>query len=103
MLFGLTFHLALVQSKSLNFFSESYKKAPEIHKHNKNTLEKTQQKYPDTQPCNCTNKKQCLFNGQYLTEGIVFQANILANISGYKEKVCLGVSKTTFKVLQPFS
>ena len=28
MLFGLTFHLALVQSKSLNFFSESYKKAP---------------------------------------------------------------------------
>ena len=28
MLFGLTFHLALVQSKSLNFFSESYEKAP---------------------------------------------------------------------------
>ena len=28
---------------------------------------------------------------------IVYQANIRANIPGYKEKVCLGVSKTTFK------
>ena len=31
----------------------------EIHKHNKKTLEKTQQKHPDTQLCNCTNKKRC--------------------------------------------
>ena len=31
----------------------------EIHKHNKNTLEKIQQKHPDLQFCNCTNKNQC--------------------------------------------
>ena len=30
----------------------------EKHKHNKNTLQKAQQKHPDTQFCNCTNKKQ---------------------------------------------
>ena len=70
----------------------------EIHKHNKNILEKAQQKNPDTQLCNCANKKQCLLNGQCLTESIVYQANIMANIPGYKEKVYLGVSGTTFKV-----
>ena len=32
-----------------------------IHKNNKDTLEKAQQKDPDTQLCNCTNKKQCPF------------------------------------------
>ena len=69
-----------------------------IHKHNKNTLEKAQQKHPDTQLCNCTNKKQCPLKGQCLTESIVYQANITANITGYKEKVYLGVSETTFKV-----
>ena len=31
-------------------------------------------------------------------ESIVYQANIMANILGYKEKVYLGVSETTFKV-----
>ena len=31
----------------------------EERKHKKNTLEKAQQKHPDTQLCNCTNKKQC--------------------------------------------
>ena len=39
----------------------------ETHKHNKNTLEKAQQKSPDTQLCNCTNKKQCPLNKQCLT------------------------------------
>ena len=29
----------------------------EIHKHNKNTLEKAQQKHPDTHFCNRINKK----------------------------------------------
>ena len=28
----------------------------EIHKRNKNILEKAQQKHPDTQHCNCTKK-----------------------------------------------
>ena len=56
------------------------------HKHNKNTLEKAQQKHPDTQLCNCTNKKQCPLNGQYPTESIVYQANITANLPGYKKK-----------------
>ena len=70
----------------------------EIHKHNKNTFQKAQQKLPDTQLCNCTNKKQSPLNGQYLTESIVYQANIMANIPGYKEKVYLAVSETTFKV-----
>ena len=32
------------------------------------------------------------------TESIVYQANITENIPGYKEKVYLGLSKTTFKV-----
>ena len=54
----------------------------EIHKHNKNTLEKAQQKYPDTQLCNFTNKTQCPLNRQCLTESIVY----------------FGVSKTRFKV-----
>ena len=31
----------------------------EIHTHNKNSLEKAQQKHPDTQLCNYKNKKQC--------------------------------------------
>ena len=70
----------------------------EIHKHNKNTLEKAQQKHPDTQLCNCTNKKQCSLNGKCLTKSIVQQVNITANIPGYKEKVYLGASETTFKV-----
>ena len=70
----------------------------EIHKQNKNTLEKAQQKQTDTQLCNCASKKQCPLNGQCLTESIVYQANITANIPGYKEKVYLGVSETTFKV-----
>ena len=70
----------------------------EIHKHNKSFLEKAQQKIPYTQLCNCANKKQCPLNGQCLTESIVYQANITANIPVYKEKVYLGVSETTFKV-----
>ena len=37
-------------------------------------------------------------NGQCYTESIIYQVNITANISGYKEKVYLGVSETTFKV-----
>ena len=37
-------------------------------------------------------------NRQRLTESIVYQANITANIPGYKEKVYLGVSETTFKI-----
>ena len=41
----------------------------EIHKPNKNTLEKAQQKHPDTQLCNCTNKKQCSLNGKCLCYG----------------------------------
>ena len=60
----------------------------EIRKHNKNTLE-VQQKHPDT---------RCPLNGQCLIESIVYQANITGNIPGYKEKVYLSVSETTFKV-----
>ena len=59
----------------------------DIHNHSKNTLEKAQQKHRDTQLCNCTNKKQYPLNGQSLTESIVYQANITANVPGYKEKV----------------
>ena len=70
----------------------------EIHKHNKNTLEKAQQKHQDTQFGNCKNKKQCPLNGQCLTASIIYQANITANIPGYIEKVYLDVSETTFKV-----
>ena len=70
----------------------------EIHKHNKNTIEKGQQKHPDTQLCNCTNKNQCPLNRKCLTESIVYQANISANIPGYREKVYIGLSETTFKV-----
>ena len=38
----------------------------EIHKHNKSILEIAQQKHPDTQLCNCTNKMQRLLNKQCL-------------------------------------
>ena len=69
-----------------------------IHKHNKSIVEKAQQKNPGTQLCKYTNKKQRLLDGQYLTESIVYQAKIKANIPGYKEKVYLGLSKTTFKI-----
>ena len=70
----------------------------EIRKHNKNILEKAQQNNADTQLCNCSNKNQCPLNGQCLTESIIYQANITANIPGYKEKVHLGISETIFKV-----
>ena len=70
----------------------------EIHKHNKNTLEKGPQKHPDTQLCNCTNKNQCPLNRKCLTESIVYQVNISAIIPGYRDKVYLGLSETTFKV-----
>ena len=69
----------------------------ETHKHNKNALEKAQQKHLDTQLCSCTNKKQCPLNGECLTDSIAYQANITANIPGYKEKIFLGVSETTLK------
>ena len=70
----------------------------EIQKHNKNILKNYKTKHPDTQLCNCTNKKQCSLNGHCLTESIIFQASITANIPGYKEKVYLAVSATTFKI-----
>ena len=69
----------------------------EIHKHNKNTLEKAQQKHPDTEICNCTNKKQCSFNRQCLTESIVYQADIAGNILGYKKKFTLVYPKQHLK------
>ena len=68
----------------------------EMNKHSKNTLEKTQQKHLDTQLCNCTNKNECPLNRQCLTESIIYQANITANIPGCI--VYLGVSETKFKV-----
>ena len=57
----------------------------------------TQQKYLDTQLCDCTDKNQCPLNGQYLTESIVYQTNITANIPGYKEKFTLAYLKLHFK------
>ena len=69
----------------------------EINKHNKNTLEKAQQKHLDTQLCNCTKEKQCLLNGQCLTNSIAYQDNITANIPGYRKEVYFGLSETTFK------
>ena len=65
---------------------------------NKSTLKKAQQKHPDTQICNCKNKKECLLNGQCLTDSIVHQVDIKTNIPVYKEKVYLGVSQTAFKI-----
>ena len=70
----------------------------EIHKHSKDTLEKAQQKHPDTQLCNCTKKIQCPFKRKMFTESIVYQANITVNILDYKEKVYLSTSETKFKV-----
>ena len=56
-----------------------------IHTHKKkNTLQKAQQKHQDTKLCNCTNREKCPLNGQSLTESIVCQANITANIPGHK-------------------
>ena len=124
-LFGLTLHLVVISKQIWKYFLNLIRKhfAPrhklsklfnrntikksyscmqnikvEIRKHNKNILENAQQNHADTQLCNCSNKKQCPLNGQCLTESIVYQANITANIPGYKEKVYLGVSETTFKV-----
>ena len=53
----------------------------EINKHNKNTF-----------------KHQCPLNRHCLTESIVYEANITANIPGHKEKIYLGVSETKFKI-----
>ena len=69
----------------------------EINKHNKNTLEKAQQKHLDTQLCNSTKEKQCLLYGQCLTNSIAYQDNITANIPGYRKEVYFGLSETTFK------
>ena len=65
-------------------------------------LRKGQQKYPDTQLYNCTNKKQCPLNGQCLIDSIAYQANITANIPGYKEKVYLVASEKNFKIRYGF-
>ena len=85
----------------INTIKVSYSCMPnikaEIHKHNKNTQEKAQQKHPNTQICNCTNKKHCPLNGQRLTESIVYQANIMANVPGYKEKFTLVYPKQHLK------
>ena len=89
LLFGLTLHKVLMSKKARNYllhvirkefpprrkFSKlfnrntikvSYSCMPnikaQINKHNKSTLEKAQQKHPDTQLCNYTNKKQCPLN-----------------------------------------
>ena len=64
----------------------------EIHKHNKDPLEKAQQKHQDTQ------LYSVLLNGKCFTESIVYQANIRVNIFGYKKKVYLSTSETKFKV-----
>ena len=61
-------------------------------------MEKAQQKNPDIHLYDCTNKKQCPSNRGCLTESIVCQENIMANIPGNEEKVNLGVSETKFKV-----
>ena len=86
-----------------NTIKISYNRMPnikaEIHKDNKKTLEEAQLNHPDTQLCNCTNKKQCPLNGQCLTESIVYQANITANIPGYKEKVYLKPQKIVYKTM----
>ena len=60
-----------------------------INKHTKKTLQKAQEKHPDSKLCNCTNKKQCPLNGQCLTKSIVYQINITANIPGYKRNITL--------------
>ena len=70
----------------------------EINKHNKNTLEKAQQKHPDTQLCNCTKRKLCPLNGQCLTDSIFYNANITGSVPGYRRKVYLAVSEAIFKV-----
>ena len=44
----------------------------EIHKHSRNTLEKAQQKHPDSQFCNCRNRKKYPLNRQCLIESIVY-------------------------------
>ena len=69
----------------------------ETNKHNQNIL-KPIQRHPDIQLCNCTNKKQCPLKDQCLTESIVYQVDITANIPGYKEIFYLNASKTIFKV-----
>ena len=69
----------------------------EIDKHNKNILEKAQQKNPDTHLCNCANKKQCPLNGQCLTVSIVYQANITANTLVIKKKFTLVYPKQHLK------
>ena len=68
-----------------------------IHKPNKNTLEKAQQKHIDTQLCNCTNKWQCPLNGQCLTESIVYQAS-RQTIMVIKKNFTLVYPKNRFKV-----
>ena len=69
----------------------------EILKHNKNTLEKAQQKYPNTKLSNSANKKQCPLNRQYLSESTVYQAIITANIPGLKKKYTLAYPKEHLK------
>ena len=127
MLFGLTLHLVLfnVKTKVRNYFLNlirkhfppphkfiklfnrnpikvSYSCMPnikaKIHKHNKSTLEKSQQNIEIASSATVQIKKQCPLNVQCLTESIAYRANIPANLPGYKEKVYHGVSETTFEV-----
>ena len=56
----------------------------EINKKQQQNLKKSSKRYPDTQLCKCSKKKQRPLNAQCLTVSIVYQTNNTANILGYK-------------------
>ena len=67
-----------------------------IHKHNSQILNKSDTTQ-DKQTCNCIQKDNCPFNGNCLTDNIIYEARITSDKPNYQEKVYIGLAETTFK------
>ena len=68
----------------------------EINKKQQQNLKKSSKRYPDTQLCKCSKKKQCPLNAQCLTESIIYQTNNTAFLA--ISYIVSGVTAITFKV-----
>ena len=47
--------------------------------------------------CNCTGKSKCLLNNKYLSNNVLYKANITSTSENYRNKIYYGISETKFK------
>ena len=48
--------------------------------------------------CNCTNKSKCPLNNKYLSNNVLYRANITSTTENYRNKIYYGISETKFKL-----